>query len=211
MFISSEVLSLPMDRTSRGAAALVLATLVVLTGVAFTSLDFAAVESRTGAESTVVSSATNGSGAALDDAVSLYVAEEGPFADAIADSLVAAFAAEGVTATRVDSLAGLDGPVLAVAVPDYGFDYTPWSSDGAATVRFVYSSVGNTTTFEAHLAGENGVANGETNPYVMLGDVSLTDRSTGLMSLPAYDRHVTTATAEETVARFLAEARASPR
>lgn len=188
-----------------------LAALVVLTGFAFTSLDFAAAESRTEAESTVASSALNGSGAALDDTVSLYVAEEGPFGDAVADALVAAFVAEGVTATRVDSLAGLDGPVLAVAVPDYGFDYAPWSAEGAATVRFVYSSVGNTTAFAAHLAGEDGVVVGETNPYVMLGDVSLTDRSTGLLSLPAYDRHVTTATAEETVARFLAEARASPR
>ncbi|WP_254535445.1 hypothetical protein [Halomarina litorea] len=200
-----------MNRTARGAAALVLAALVVFAGVAVTSVDFAAMESQTEARSTVAASATNGSGAALDDTLSLYVAEEGPFADAVADALVAAFAAEGVTATRVDSLAGLDGPVLAVAVPDYGFDYTPWSSEGAATVRFVYSSVGNTTAFEAHLAGENGVVGDESNPYVMLGDVSLTDRSTGLMSLPAYDRHVTAATADETVTRFLAEARASPR
>lgn len=197
-----------MTRSTRVAAALALAALVVLAGFAFTFADFAAIESRTDARTTVVTSATNGSDAAFDDTVSLYVAEGGPLADTVADALVAEFAAAGVTATRVDDLSGLVGPVLAVAVPDYALDYTPWSSGATASLRFAYSSVGNATAIEDALAGGNGVVNGESNPYVMVGDVSMTDRSTGLMSVAGYDRHAMAAVCDESVARFLAEARA---
>ncbi len=197
-----------MTRSIRVAAALALAALVVLAGVAFTFADFAAIESRTDARTTVVTGAIDGSDAAFDDTVSLYVAKEGPFADSVADALVAEFAAAGVTATRVDDLSGLDGPVLAVAVPDYALDYTPWSSDAAASLRFAYSSVGNATALENALAGGNDVVNDGSNPYVLIGDVSTTDRSTGLMSVAGYDRHVMAAVCDETVARFLAGVRA---
>lgn len=175
-----------MDSRSR---AVVAALVVVLAGallLAVADLSVATSEAATG--TTVAVSSTNDATADLDGELLLYVHGDAP--EELVTGLVAAFEERGVTVERIDELQPHhDTPVAALAVDDWQLGWRAVTADADVTWRLVYSP-GNTTSFGTLLAGDTGTVLTDENPYVLEGTFRTTDRTTGVVSWPAYRRGV---------------------
>lgn len=210
-----------MNRLSR-AVVVVLVVLAVMVGSAFAFGDFGATRSDSNVESVVSVAYQNNTN--LDLSAGLYVHVVG---DTVADrelerALVEGFRAEGVDAVAVDELrATYDRPVVVVGHSTWTFDYAPHRGDAAVGWRYLYAQSGNltqfgsstpeTSDFSAAVLTERLTGDGfetvvltEGVEVVSEGEFTLADETTGLQSLPNYDRHVRTVVADATVDALLA-------
>jgi hypothetical protein len=185
-------------------AALVLA---LVAGV-LALVDLSAATSATDTESQVSVGRTNDSDAGPGDRLYLYVRGEEARHATVGDAIAAALEDRGVAVTRVDSLAeSYDGPVLVVWFEDWRVDWAAVTASADLRWGVAYSSVGNTTSLVHLMEGGTGVVLSAGNPYVLWGDFHLVDRTTGLVSWPAYRGHVASAVAEATVEQLLQRTR----
>lgn len=185
---------MPSRRSLGAAAALVVALLVVTAGfVGFA--DATALSGQTNTSASTGTARANDATASLSGPVALYVAGDGWLETAIADDLERTLRARGATVTRVHSLAAPTGqPLLAVRVTDADVRYRPLSPSATLAASFAYLTSGNATLADDLLHGEVLVIRSARDAYVVGGDVSLRDRTSGFATWPAYQRRVATAT-----------------
>lgn len=178
--------------------AVVAALAVVLAGaLLLAAADLSAATSDTATDSTVGVSSTNGAAAGLDGELLLYVHGEAP--DELVTAFVAAAEERGVTVDRIDELdPHHDTPVAALVVDDWRLGWRAVTAEADVTWRLVYSP-GNTTSFGTLLAGDTGTVLTDENPYVLEGTFHTTDRTTGVVSWPAYRRGVAERSADAAV------------
>jgi len=184
-----------MDSRSR---AVVAAVAVVLVGaLLLAAADLSVATSEAATDTTVTTASTNDATADLDGELSLYVHGDAP--EELVTGLVAAFEERGVTVERIDDLdPHHDTPVAALAVDDWQLSWRAVTADADVTWRLVYSP-GNTSSFDTLLAGETGVTSTDENPYVLAGTFHTTDRTTGVVTWPAYRRGVAERSADAAV------------
>lgn len=205
-----------MNRVPR-AAVVVGIVLAVLLGSGFAFADFGAARSATSVQAGVSTASTGD--AAVDLSGGFYVFVAG---DTVADrefqaALVDAFRADGLDAVAISEIRPTyDRPVLLVGHTTWELGYTPVRADATVDWTFLYVQTGNITQFGQttfysddfdaarvleRLDGEGFrpiVLTGP-NQVVVDGSLTLTDETTGVLSLPYYDRHVQDAVAAKTV------------
>jgi hypothetical protein len=190
--------------------------LAVLTGSAFAFADFGAAQSATSVQSGVSTSATSDATVDLSDGVYVYVAGETVADREFEAELVETLRAEGIDASSVSEIRPTyDRPVLLVGHSAWNLNYTPVRADASVDWTFLYVQTGNIsqfgqTTFHSddfaadrvldRLTGEGFRPIVLTGPdqVVVNGQLTLADETTGVLSLPYYDRHVRDAVATKT-------------
>lgn len=183
-----------------------LACVVVVAGVAgvLLAVDVWAGESRTSATSTVSTASVGNATVGTPPAVVLFVDGEDRLAAAAATRAADRLRARGVAATRAETLkADYDRPVLvATVVAETAYD--PVTPTATVRVRTLYSASGTLTQFgvdDGAFSGDRLVArlradelgsveSGDEYPLVRVGTVTVEDRTRGVVSRPAYRRHV---------------------
>jgi hypothetical protein len=186
-----------------------LAVLLLSTGSAFLLLDFHAGQSNTVLSSTVGADAVNDATARDDAGLYLYVVGD----DELARRLVVALAEQGIDATLVSELeTNYDRPVLYVATTNTRYVYNPLTPRGSVSWEYGYAADGNATTARLLVEQDPHVIVVRDTPpadadyrYYVHGELTSTDESSGLYSLPAYRNHLVTAAAEATAASLVAQ------
>lgn len=186
---------MPSTRTTVGLAAAIVA-LLVLVAAGFASVDASALQGQAAVQSAVSTARANDATATLAGPIALYVEGHGWLQAALADQVEAALEAHGATVTRVDSLATpTDGPVLAVRVTDASVGYRPISPRADLSVAFAYVQSGNATLAEGMLGSDPVIIRSHHDAYVVGGDLTIADRTNGVVTWPAYRRRVSNGTA----------------
>lgn len=190
-----------MDASRPVSTIAVLAVVVLATvGAGFAFVDASALQGETATDSTVSTAQLNRSTASLADPVTLFVSGDGWLETAVGDRIAANLEDRGATVTRVDSLDGpTAGPVLVVTVADADVSYNPVAPSATVEASFAYVQSGNVTLATGLVRDEPLVVSTVTDAYVAHGDVTVRDRTRGVATWPAYQRRVTTATADGVV------------
>ena len=174
-----------------------LAVVLLLLGVAFTTLSFQAMESRTAADASVGTAQSNDATAPLDRPLQLVVLGEGPVADRLGPALESRLSSRVVDVELADEpAAAYPGPVLVVGVNE-SLAYNPVTPRARVTLEFGFVGSGNGTLASQFATGDQPMVLTNRDPYVVQGDVTLRDESRGVVSLPAYRAHVTDRLAEK--------------
>lgn len=214
-----------MVRFTSVAAALaaVLLALAVVTGAALTFADLGVANSTTRLESTVTKSAANNATLDTSAGVVVVVLGDTPHDRDVERAVVDALRANLVDVDAAATLqATYDRPVLVVAPTEWRLDWTPLSGDATAGWRVLYVQSGDLTQFgestpgagdftvdrlTARLSGDAAVGPvvlDDRTDFVVDGEFALTDATSGLLSLPYYDRHVVDAAVSATLDALLA-------
>ncbi|MGM0397680.1 MAG: hypothetical protein ACQEQY_01680 [Halobacteriota archaeon] len=181
------------DRRSRYALLVVI--IVGATVVGFGFVDAGILESEAAIDSSVGTSRTNDASAALDGPVTLYVAGDGWLEARMADRIADDLAQHGATVTRVQSLdEDSEDPILAILVTESSVSYSPISPSSTIEASFAYVHSGNATLASA-IVDDAPIVIDDRDAYVVDGDVTVSDRSSGLATWPAYQRRVATTNA----------------
>jgi hypothetical protein len=205
------------------AAVIAVALLLsIAVGGAFAFADFQAAESETNTQSQVSTSTSNHTTLDLSGGVYVHVVGDEEFPDDIERALVAELQSRSIDAESAPAVnASYDRPVLFVGVQTLELSYNPVAADGTVSWRYLYAQPGNVTQFgessygagdfssthlQTVLEGEridtivmdSGVA------FIGIGEFTVEDETDGILSLPAYDRHVRTALVQATVDALLA-------
>lgn len=203
--------------TSVVAAAIVLA---VATGLGIVFLDFQAAESQTNVNSQVSTGAANNATVDLSGGVYVYVLGNDTLSAEYQAALLAELNERGVAAEAAPGIrATYDKPVLFVTLQSWRLSWDPVSPEANATWRMLYAQPGNVSRFGWPEDGNDFSADrfqarfesGDVGPIVMDGNLDLVrdgefelhDRTSGVVSLAAYDRHVREAVADATVDALL--------
>lgn len=207
-----------MNRWRAAVAALVA---LLLVGAALSLASFEAATGDTRLSSRASTASTNDAAANLTGTVSVYVAGDDRFAAAVERRLADALRERGLRVRTPETLRpAFDGPTLVVRVVERDVRYDPVTPAATVTWRFLYSASGNVSQFGRPAAGGpfdgavlvERLAGDDLAPVVLSGDVryvrwgSLTveNRATGVVSLPAYRGRLAGVVAAETV-RAVAE------
>lgn len=119
-----------------------------------------------------------------------------------------AFAAEGLDVTVAAEIPDGDAPVVVVVVDEWDGRWNPVTPSATVEWRAVYDANGHERHVEAALADDVVVFDSRDGPdLVASGDYRLEDSATGVVSRPAYRRHLADAVAAETAQRVVAEIR----
>jgi hypothetical protein len=171
----------------------VLLVLAVSFVAAVTVVDFHAMESATTADASVGTSRANDAVAPTDEPLSLVIVGEGPVADRLGEALESSLSQPWESVERVDSVANVsgDGPVLVVGVTSTDISYNPITPSARVRADFGFVGAGNATLAKQFALGERPVVLTNETPYVVQGQVTIEDRSRGLVSIPGYHAHVT--------------------
>jgi hypothetical protein len=167
--------------------------LVALVGVSFVFVEFHALKSETTADATVGTSRANDAVAPTEEPLTLVIVGEGPVADRLGEALESSLSPTWETVERVDSVADAsgDGPVLVVGVTSTDISYNPITPSARVRADFGFVGSGNATLAKQFALGERPVVLTNETPYVVQGQVTIEDRSQGLVSIPGYHAHVT--------------------
>lgn len=186
------------------AAALVLALLVVSAGVvAF--VDASALSAQTQANASTGTARANDATASLSDPVVLHVRGDGWLERALADRVEARLTDRGATVTTVDTLeASVDSAVLVLTVTNASVGYSPYSPGAVVTAEFAYVASGNATLAQQMLDADPIVISSSADSYVVGGDVTVREETSGFATWPAYQRRVATAVADSMVDQLAA-------
>ncbi|SFK83256.1 hypothetical protein SAMN04487950_1331 [Halogranum rubrum] len=184
-----------------------LAVVLLATGSAFLLLDFHAGQSDTTLSSTVAANAIDNATTRSEAGLYLYSGD-----DELDRRLVVALAEQGIEATPVSTLeAQYDRPVLYVATNSVNYTYTPVAPRGGVSWEYGYAADGNATIARSLVESDSFVVVVRDTPpadadyrYYLHGELTNTDESSGVYSLPAYRNHLTIGAAEST-ATSLAE------
>ncbi|MFC4357523.1 hypothetical protein ACFO0N_06105 [Halobium salinum] len=196
-------------------------SLAVVSGAALTLTDLGVANSTTGFESTVATSAAGNATLDTSDGVTVVVLGDAEHDRDVERAVVEALRANLVEAdVAADLRSAYDGPVLVVVPTEWALGWTPVSGEATAAWRVVYVQSGDLTQFGESTAGagdftterlverlssgdvDTVALDGRTN-FVVTGEFALTDATSGLLSLPYYDRHVVEAAAGATVDALL--------
>ncbi|UWG48802.1 Uncharacterized protein HSRCO_2538 [Halanaeroarchaeum sp. HSR-CO] len=184
-----------MHAERRSLYALLVVTIVGAGIVGFGFVDASILESETTIDSSVGTSQVNNARASLDGPVTLYVAGDGWLEAGMADRIADDLAQRGATVTRVESLEkDSEGPILAILVTESSISYSPLSPSSTVETSFAYVHSGNATLASA-IVDDAPIVIDNRDAYVVDGDVTVADRSSGLATWPAYQRRVATANA----------------
>ena len=174
----------------RRALPVVLLLALILVAGSFAFADFQAMESTTDASNTVSTARSNDATAPQDAPLTLGVFGEGPAADRFGAAL-ASNLADTWTVERSESLSDTDGPILVVDVTDREIGYNPFVPSARVSAAFAFVGSGNATLAAGMVTGERPVVLTNQDPYAVEGEVTVEDRSRGIVSWPGYQRHVT--------------------
>lgn len=164
--------------------------LVVTAGVVAFA-DAGALSGRTATEASTGTARANDATASLRDPVVLHVSGDGWLERAVGDRVEARLADRGAEVTRVDSLDGpVDSAVLVIAVTDARVEYDPFSPSSRVSAEFAYVASGNVTLAQDMLAADPIVISSSVDSYVVGGDVTVEDETSGLATWPAYQRRI---------------------
>lgn len=181
---------------------LAVAALVVLASIAagFALVDASVLRGETAVNSSVGTAQVDEATASLSDPVTLFVPGDGWLDTAVAERIAADLSARGATVTHVDQLdEATETPVLVVAVTEADVSYSPVSPTATVTASFAYVQSGNATLAQSLVADDPTIVSSNEDAYVVGGDVTVTDRATGVSTWPAYQRRIGTETAEAVV------------
>lgn len=175
----------------RLALPLALVVFVVLAAAfAFVFVSFHAMESRTTADFTVGTSQANDAKAPMDQPLHIVVLGDGPVAERLAAELEGSLADRWTVVRADDAAQTFDGPVYVVGLSDPEIRYNPITPSARVRAEFGFVGTGNGTLAAEFARGnEQGVLT-NVNPYVVHGDVTIVDESSGLVSMPGYYDHV---------------------
>jgi hypothetical protein len=166
---------------------------LVLAAGAFTTLDFRALDSQTATDASVTTTQGNQATAPLEEPLQLVVLGGGPVAEGLGDELEAElagpFAAVNQSAAPIQPW---DGPVLVVGVTESAVQYNPVTPRARVQATYGFVGSGNATLATDFATGGSPPVDASRHPYVTHGQVTVTDSSRGLVSLPAYRDHVRT-------------------
>ncbi|MDS0299329.1 hypothetical protein NDI76_11310 [Halogeometricum sp. S1BR25-6] len=199
------------DRSSSDRVRVVAAALIVLLALAAPTYgvlalaDVSAAEFNTSAtgSTTTASATTNGSGPVVADATVVVRAPDS-VRPRLERSLRESFAERGFDVTVASEVPDDGSPVLVVAVDSWDARWNPVTPSATVTWRTAFDANGHEDHVTAALAGDPirfDSRNG--SDVVVAGDYRLEDGATGLVSRPAYERHLASVVAEETASRTL--------
>lgn len=173
--------------------------LIVTIALGFGFVDASVLDSETAVDSSVGTSQIDNASASLDGPVTLYVAGDGWLEARMTDRLAEELADRGATVNRVESLEGdSEDPILAVVVAESSVTYSPIAPTSTVKTDLAYVHSGNATLASSMTEGEPAVV-GNRDAYVVGGEVTVSDRSRGLATWPAYQRRVATASADAVI------------
>lgn len=178
---------------------------VVIIAGAFTSLSFHVMESETASNSSVGTSQANDATAPTGVPLQVIVLGEGPVADRLADDLETSLSDRWTAITVAEEPTSVDGPVYVVRIGEADVAYNPVTPSARVTAHFAFVGSGNGTLAAQLASGDTTPVLTNENPYVVHGDVTVVDESTGLVSIPGYRDHVARQLAGE-LARSLSSA-----
>ncbi|WP_255196416.1 hypothetical protein [Halorarius litoreus] len=197
----------------------------VLVGSAFSFADFGATQSATSVQSGVSTSSIGDETVDLSGGLYVFVAGDDPADREFATALVDELRARGVDAEEVTELREqFDRPVILVGHEVWRLDYTPVRADATVDWQFLYVQSGTLTQFGSSTPWDDDftptrllerLAADDFRPIILSnettvvvdGHFTLTDETTGVLSLPHYDRHVRDAVAVATVDALLPDSR----
>lgn len=180
-----------MDSRPRALLVVVVLALALVVSL-FAFVDFHAMESNTLADASVGTAQANKATAPVDQPLQLLVLGDGPVADRLSDHLAAELSPTFATINQTDEpIESWNGPVLVVGIVESDVRYNPVTPSAAVTAEFAFVGSGNVTLATQFARGEMPPVLSNLNPYVVQGDVVLQDESRGIVSVPAYERHVT--------------------
>ncbi|ELZ35089.1 hypothetical protein C474_00415 [Halogeometricum pallidum JCM 14848] len=187
------------------AALLVLLALVAPAyGVlALGDVSAAEFQSSTTGSTATASTTTNGSDPVVANAT-LVVRAPDSVRPHLEQSLSESFAEHGFDVTVASEIPDDGSPVLVVAVDSWNARWNPATPSATIEWRAAFDANGHEEHVAAALANDPirfDSRNG--SDVVAAGDYRLDDRGTGLVSRPAYDRHLVAAVSEETARRML--------
>ena len=164
----------------------VIALLVVAAG-AFALIPFEVAEHQTSVDGATGTAVAGNATADLDEPIAVYVEGPGWTAGAVSHHLVGDLRAAGYTADQTRTLEDTDGPILAVRVLDVDAAYRPLSPTASAEWRFVYATSGNASFVREQLSTKDGpVVVSDRERFVVEGQYSLQDDTSGVISVPQY-------------------------
>jgi len=164
----------------------VLLSVFVVLGLVVAFVPFHALESETAVDSGVGTARANDATAPSDGPLRLVVLGDGPFAEQFESSLAEQLEPRWGTVERVDEPTPGETPILVVGMAETDIRYNPVSPTAEATVEFAFVGSGNGTVAAQFARGETPMVITNETPYVVQGDVTIRDRSSGVASLPGY-------------------------
>lgn len=189
------------------AVVLLVAVVAAVVGVLLV-VDASAAEFETATSGTTVSAAATSGGqspsAPRDVTVVVRTSSDVPawVRPRVERSVREAFAAEGFDATAASEIPDDGRPVVVVVVDTWDAQWNPATPSATVEWRAVYDANGHERHVEAALAGDSIQFDSRDGPdRVASGDYRLDHSATGLVSRPAYRRHLAEEVGAETARR----------
>ena len=181
--------------TARYRLLAVLLSIVAVVGLAISFVPFHVLESQTDANSSVGTSQANNATAPVGGPVRLVVLEDSAFAERFETELATQLESRWDSVERLEEPVAGDSPILVVGISRSNLRYNPVSPAADVNVEFAFVGSGNGTLAAQFARGESPIVLSNENPYVVQGEISVQDRSTGFASLPGYRNKVSAETA----------------
>lgn len=189
---------------------LVAVLLLALLTAVFAFADVRVMESETTAEASVGTSQLGDATAPVERPVQLLVLGEEPHASALGAELAATDSMPFQTMEQVpEPTTEWNGSILVLSLRERSVQYNPVAPSGRVTVGFAFVGSGNVSLATGLATAETALVVTNADPYVVQGEVTVTDRSRGLVSRPAYRSHLQSTLSEE-LARALGRAPGMP-
>ncbi|AOW81028.1 hypothetical protein HTSR_1863 [Halodesulfurarchaeum formicicum] len=177
---------------------LVAVLLLALLAALFAFADFRVLESETTADSSVGTSQLGDAAAPVERPVQLVVLGENPHASMLRGDLAVELSATFQSIEQApEPTADWNGSILVVDLRERSVQYNPVAPSGRVTANFAFVGSGNVTLATGLATEESTLIVTNADPYVVHGEVTVSDRSRGLVSRPAYRAHLQGALAEE--------------
>ncbi|MDR5656351.1 hypothetical protein RH831_04050 [Halodesulfurarchaeum sp. HSR-GB] len=189
---------------------LVAVLLLALLAALFAFADFRVLESETTADSSVGTSQLGDAAAPVERPVQLVVLGENPHASMLRGDLAADLSTRFQSIEQApEPTVDWNGSLLVVELRERSVQYNPVAPSGRVTASFAFVGSGNVTLATGLATEESALVVTNADSYVVHGEVTVVDRSRGLVTRPAYRAHLQAALAEE-LATALGRARGMP-